>query len=157
MEDKSKKFVLWFDEVGRDDIPLVGGKNANLGEIGVASISTPPLPGGVVGPATITGTASAGGGTFSLAWTGGAVPANTTWVVRATKQVSPGRSFVKNLFRDIQLFAAADVTPTAIFANYTARFGGLVIGEKISVEVVAVSTITGIKSTPVSCEVIVAA
>lgn len=33
MEDKSTKFILWFDEVGRDDIPLVGGKNANLGEM----------------------------------------------------------------------------------------------------------------------------
>lgn len=33
MEDKSQKFVLWFDEVNRDDIPLVGGKNANLGEM----------------------------------------------------------------------------------------------------------------------------
>lgn len=33
MEDRSKKYILWFDEVGRDDIPLVGGKNANLGEM----------------------------------------------------------------------------------------------------------------------------
>ncbi|HSA83970.1 MAG TPA: phosphoenolpyruvate synthase, partial [Patescibacteria group bacterium] len=31
--DKSQQFILWFDEVGRDDIPLVGGKNANLGEM----------------------------------------------------------------------------------------------------------------------------
>lgn len=33
MDDKSKKFILWFDEVSKDDIPLVGGKNANLGEM----------------------------------------------------------------------------------------------------------------------------
>lgn len=33
MEEKSKKFILWFDEVSKDDIPLVGGKNANLGEM----------------------------------------------------------------------------------------------------------------------------
>lgn len=33
MEDKSQKFILWFDEVGKDDIALVGGKNANLGEM----------------------------------------------------------------------------------------------------------------------------
>lgn len=31
--DKSQKFVLWFDEIAKDDIPLVGGKNANLGEM----------------------------------------------------------------------------------------------------------------------------
>jgi pyruvate,water dikinase len=31
--EKSKKFILWFDEITKDDIPLVGGKNANLGEM----------------------------------------------------------------------------------------------------------------------------
>ncbi|MCG9886425.1 MAG: phosphoenolpyruvate synthase [Cyanobacteria bacterium] len=30
---KSKALVLWFDQVGIDDIPLVGGKNASLGEM----------------------------------------------------------------------------------------------------------------------------
>lgn len=33
MPDKDKQFVLWFDEISKDDIPLVGGKNANLGEM----------------------------------------------------------------------------------------------------------------------------
>lgn len=32
-EDKKKKFVLWFDEVGMEDTALVGGKNASLGEM----------------------------------------------------------------------------------------------------------------------------
>ncbi|MGK7875186.1 MAG: phosphoenolpyruvate synthase [Xenococcaceae cyanobacterium] len=30
---KDKAFVLWFEEVGINDIPLVGGKNASLGEM----------------------------------------------------------------------------------------------------------------------------
>jgi pyruvate,water dikinase len=30
MEEKAQKFILWFDEINKDDIPLVGGKNANL-------------------------------------------------------------------------------------------------------------------------------
>ena len=30
---KDKKFVLWFDELGIEDVPLVGGKNASLGEM----------------------------------------------------------------------------------------------------------------------------
>ena len=33
MLPKDKKFVLWFDEVGKNDVSLVGGKNANLGEM----------------------------------------------------------------------------------------------------------------------------
>lgn len=31
--EKQKKFILWFDEITKEDIPLVGGKNANLGEM----------------------------------------------------------------------------------------------------------------------------
>lgn len=30
---KGKKFILWFEEVGIEDVPLVGGKNAALGEM----------------------------------------------------------------------------------------------------------------------------
>jgi pyruvate, water dikinase len=33
MEDRSGKFILWFDQLGIEDVPLVGGKNASLGEM----------------------------------------------------------------------------------------------------------------------------
>jgi pyruvate,water dikinase len=33
MDQKDKKFILWFKEISKNDIPLVGGKNANLGEM----------------------------------------------------------------------------------------------------------------------------
>jgi pyruvate,water dikinase len=31
--NKKKEFILWFDELGIEDVPLVGGKNASLGEM----------------------------------------------------------------------------------------------------------------------------
>jgi pyruvate,water dikinase len=31
--EKPKKSILWFDEIGIEDVPKVGGKNASLGEI----------------------------------------------------------------------------------------------------------------------------
>lgn len=31
--DNEKKFILWFSEIGINDVPLVGGKNASLGEM----------------------------------------------------------------------------------------------------------------------------
>ena len=31
--DKKEKFILWFEEVGKNDVGLVGGKNASLGEM----------------------------------------------------------------------------------------------------------------------------
>jgi len=39
---KSKKTILWFDEVSKRDIPLVGGKGANLGEMINIGIPVPP-------------------------------------------------------------------------------------------------------------------
>ena len=37
-----KPFVVWFDEVDKEDIPLVGGKGANLGEMTQYGIPVPP-------------------------------------------------------------------------------------------------------------------
>lgn len=39
---KQEKLVLWFEELTKDDIPMVGGKNANLGEMIQAKIPVPP-------------------------------------------------------------------------------------------------------------------
>ncbi|MBS7624436.1 phosphoenolpyruvate synthase [Candidatus Bathyarchaeota archaeon] len=33
MSEKKGKYVLWFDEIGMEDVPLVGGKSASLGEM----------------------------------------------------------------------------------------------------------------------------
>jgi pyruvate,water dikinase len=32
-DDRNERLILWFDEIGIDDVPLVGGKNASLGEM----------------------------------------------------------------------------------------------------------------------------
>ncbi len=40
--DKLPRVIAWFDEVGKTDIPLVGGKGANLGELTKAQIPVPP-------------------------------------------------------------------------------------------------------------------
>lgn len=37
-----EKLVAWFEELNKNDIPIVGGKNANLGEMIQASIPVPP-------------------------------------------------------------------------------------------------------------------
>ena len=36
------KLVVWFPEVGKDDVGRVGGKGANLGELTRAGIPVPP-------------------------------------------------------------------------------------------------------------------
>jgi len=37
--EKPKKSILWFDEIGIEDVPSVGGKNASLGEMTKAVVS----------------------------------------------------------------------------------------------------------------------
>jgi len=41
-EDKSKAIILWFEQLRKEDVPIVGGKNANLGEMINAGIPVPP-------------------------------------------------------------------------------------------------------------------
>jgi len=39
---QGKKAIVWFNEVTKEDIPVVGGKGANLGEMTNANIPVPP-------------------------------------------------------------------------------------------------------------------
>ncbi|MFH1030233.1 MAG: PEP/pyruvate-binding domain-containing protein [bacterium] len=39
---EGQKAVVWFSEVTKDDVPLVGGKGANLGEMTNSNIPVPP-------------------------------------------------------------------------------------------------------------------
>ena len=43
---RSKQLVLWFNQLGIKDVPLVGGKNASLGELisqlSAAGVRVPP-------------------------------------------------------------------------------------------------------------------
>jgi len=39
---KDSKIIVWFSEIGKKDLPLVGGKGANLGEMANAGIPVPP-------------------------------------------------------------------------------------------------------------------
>jgi pyruvate,water dikinase len=42
MSLKAEKFILWFDELGKEEVPLVGGKSASLGEM--TSKTKVPVP-----------------------------------------------------------------------------------------------------------------
>jgi pyruvate,water dikinase len=44
MTEKTSARILWFSEISKEDLPLVGGKSANLGEM--VSMKTVPVPNG---------------------------------------------------------------------------------------------------------------
>jgi hypothetical protein len=131
--------------------------NSNLDEVGVSAISLPPLPQAVEPVLTISATAAAGAPALSVVYTPTPIPADTAFVLRATKQVSPGKTFLKNEFRNIAILDAADTSPEDALAAYVAKFGTLVAGQKIGVALVPVNKVTGQKGQAITTEVIVAA
>ncbi|MFH1737259.1 MAG: PEP/pyruvate-binding domain-containing protein, partial [Actinomycetota bacterium] len=50
VKDKTKEQILWFDDIGIHDVPLVGGKSASLGEM--TSTTHVPVPFGFATTAT---------------------------------------------------------------------------------------------------------
>lgn len=131
--------------------------NSNLLEVGVTQLVNAPLPAAVSAVESLSGSAAAGVPGFSLVFTPTPVPAYTKFIVRATEQVSAGISNLSGKFRNIEILDPADTSPANILASYNAKFGTLVAGRKIGVEVVPVNTVTGQKGQAVNYTVIVAA
>ena len=117
--------------------------NMNLEQVGVAAISTPPLPGAVPAVDSVSVTADSAPQTLSIVYGPSPVPADTAFIMEATPGVSAGKSFVKSEFRQIGFLDAADTTPENALAAYTAVFGALVGGQKVFVRLTPVNKLTG--------------
>lgn len=130
--------------------------NLNILAAGGGIVSDVPVDTFAPELVTFTAAPDSVAGDFDIVFAPTPVPTNTAYVVECTEQTSAGKSFVKNLFRTVQVLPAADATPTNIFANYTAKFGTLIPGKKITVRVKAVNLISGLSSTPTVVSAIVA-
>lgn len=148
---------IFADKVNPSGINLYTKLNANLLEVGSAAITLAPLPSEVVPVLTVSATAAAGVPAFSVVFTPTPVPAKTAFIIRATGQVSTGVSNLKGKFRNVDVLLFADTSPKNLLSAYTAKFGSLVAGQKIGVEIVPVNTVTGQKGQAVSTSLIVAA
>lgn len=132
--------------------------NSNLINIGVASISTPPLPVAVSVFTTATLAGAAGAQSLSLTVTPTTQPTSETIIVRATPAQSAGKFFVKSEFRQIATFTAATAGAYDLASAYIAKFGPIgPAGVKIFVQVVHVNETTGQQSQVQEYFVVVAA
>lgn len=131
--------------------------NANLGEVGAATIDDAPLPSSVESVVTLSATAAAGTPALSVVFTPTPVPANTSFIIRATAQMSAGKQPSKSDFRNLLVVAAAGTSPANALSAYNTKFGVLVAGRKIGIEMVAVNTVTGQKGLAINTTLIVAA
>lgn len=118
--------------------------NNTLINAGIATISTPPSPATIVGPLTFSATYV--GGVSTLTFTATPVPTGQAYLVFATRGLSPGVSFVKAQFRLITTFAAAAASPQIVTTPYIAKFGAVVVGQKVFFQLIPVSTVSGQKT-----------
>jgi hypothetical protein len=139
---------IFGDTVTPSGFNLYQKLNNNLVNLGESAITSPPTPSSV-GEVVAT-TLEAESGTQSLSLTlAGNVPANTGVKVFATAQMSAGKSYVKQAFRQITTLAAAATTPVDLLAAWQAKFGDIdQVGARISVKCVAVNLTTGQEGTP---------
>jgi hypothetical protein len=132
--------------------------NSNLVNIGIAAISSPPLPVNVSVFTTATLAAAAGAQSMSLTVTPAVQPTAETIIVRATPGLSAGKSFVKSEFRQISTFTAATAGAYDLASAYISKFGPIgPAGVKIFVEVIHVNETTGQMSQSQQYFVVVAA
>lgn len=118
--------------------------NNNLDNIGVAGLNLPESPINVSVFDTGALTADESTPSLSLAVTPTTQPTGETIIVFATPAISAGKTFVKNLFRQIATFTAATAGAYDLTAAWTAKFGTLgPAGSKVFVKVIHVSEITG--------------
>ena len=130
--------------------------NTNLALIGEAAITECPSP--VAIPQLEIASVAADDSANTVIITGTTpVPADFAMVVMATPNVTPGRSFVKNLFRFINAEPAAATSPFDVSAEYTPVFGDPVAGNKIFVKCFYISTLTGQAGIPVQAQTVVVA
>lgn len=117
--------------------------NVNLSNIEKATINTPPLPMEVVEP--VINEVTAADGDLSISITDESIVTGQSMLVFATEPVSPGKDFVKNLYRMLGVVAFVDETPVSIQTQYAARFGAIPAGQKVCVKLVPVVDTTGQK------------
>lgn len=85
-------------------------------------LTTAPVPSAPVTIATLGCSQAGQTGALTLTFTP-AIPATCYAVLEATRQLSPGKKYVKSDFRQIAVLTVADTSPYVCTADYTGVFG----------------------------------
>lgn len=128
--------------------------NANLNYADAPGIDDVPSPVEIPAITSISITASSPT-SLSIAFTPSPVPAGFALILRMAGNVGAGKSFVKNLFRNVSVVAPAGTSPFNALVNYEAIFGTLVEGSKIFVQAFLISTTSGQAGIPIQTSAVV--
>ena len=130
--------------------------NNNLAGLLIPALANAPAPVAIPQLEIYGLTATAAVQSLSFSFLTAPVPAGLFMVIQTTGNVTPGKSFVKNLYRTVFAYPAATTQPQALIAPFTIKHGATVAGQKIFMRAFYISTITGQAGIPVQAMVIVA-
>jgi hypothetical protein len=132
------------DSVNPSGFNLYCRININRAIAGQAALDTPPLPAGVPYLSTFGVAAVSATGVVTITYAP-ALAVGESMVLEATPSMSPGKSFVKNQFRVIDILTSADASPAAVTAAYAAKFGAPgEVGQKIHLRAKIIDNATGL-------------
>lgn len=129
--------------------------NTNIANVSGTAIDTAPAPVGLPAIDSIALTASSGPSVLSLAYSIPDANADSVLVVEATPNVTPGKSFVKNLFRYTTQVLSTTASPLVMTTAWTALFGDTVAFQKVFIRARIVNKETGQSGIPLQTVAIV--
>lgn len=137
-----------------DSIRLAGNMafvqlNTTIDLAGGTPITDPPIAAPPLSPTVIAGTYDIGAGTFQLGWAGVTLGATECLAMEAAVVDNPGVNYVENLYKLVNVTAAAATSPLANVDTFlAARFGTLAVGQRVFWRAYVIDNATGLRSAP---------
>lgn len=109
-------------------------------------LTVPPIVNAPLALDSLVLAADIGAGDVDVTFTATPLAADVALWLEAAVVNSPGITFVKNLFRFLAISSTAETSPFSIQTLVEAKFGALIVGQRLFVKVGTFDTATGLKS-----------
>ena len=124
--------------------------NVNIDNAGGTPIVVPPVVAPPTGLLTLSATYDIGAGAFDIIYTSTPLSADQVLFIWGAVVDNPGVEYVENLYKLVQVSAAAAASPQVTEVNMALRFGTLLVGQRVFYKVQVVDQVTGLVSQPIS-------
>lgn len=129
--------------------------NCNLDQVGESPLTIPPTPGVLMNVKTFSVANAINIPVLTINADNSLLTSDYKLVVSATAPISPGKNYVKNLLREIAVLPFDTVFPYDITSEYVSKFTTLTGGQRVSLSIIGVNTVTGQKTAPLYTTTIV--
>lgn len=129
--------------------------NSRLDLVDEAVLTLPPIVNAPLALDTFAQSGDIGLGNVEAVYTATPLGASVILWVEAAVVNSPGITFVKNLFRFVGISTAAQASPFDNQSLIEAKFGVLIVGQRLFVRLSTFDTATGLKSVALESSIII--